>query len=617
MNRRTPILAALALSLMLLCSGWPAGTGNAFAAENRGLAAPSNLLPAELRSVAVQDRFLPGGTREAGVIQTAVAHVIVARGDLSQAYYAASGDRLFEQDVVFTLADSKCRIKLLNEDIITLADNARLGLKEAAGSRGTAEKKSVLALARGKAMFYAIRLFNHRQAEMTVESPTAVTGVRGTKFGVEVRLDSAAARAARPLLLADASANWARHLILAQAGLPPPPQVTTVVHGFEGTVAVTSTVDGTTQTVGAGQTLSTTPQGMGDLIPTPPGVAQSFQAATNVQPPGAGGAQGSQGGAAPPPTSAVPTTTAPVADTANIIQQQTTSQTEQAIQKDPVADPGTNASGSHVGYFAGILSKFSSDSVTMEEAFVSRNRYNGDGNIWGRGLKNPGTDFLRVDGGGGFQNPVLKWAEFDEGKVSSGPLENAVTHQVLGVLQLQDGFMEWGWATIPSFPAGSDRFAVDNRAYWIFGPSPAAGLSLQGEYSGTVDGTFWNSAGGVNLGGSFFCDVNLSGGSGAVSNFNLSATGAGNVSASISGAGGSIGSDSHFSLGGGTWVLNNGQTAQTLINNGQAVTGQTRAVGSLYGSQATAIGGVWGMSTGSAGAVGVFHGTPVVGPTGP
>ncbi|MDX9822698.1 MAG: FecR domain-containing protein, partial [Syntrophales bacterium] len=426
MNGRTPVLIALAVSLALLCCGWQ--VGDSFAAENRGHAAPANLLPKELKDIAVRDNFIPSTKKAAGVIQSVIAHVVVARGDLRQAYYAADGDRLFEQDVVFTLKDSKCRIKLLNDDIITMGDNSRLAVTEMTGDRKTPEKKSVLALARGKAMFYAIRLFNHKSATMNVVSPTAVTGVRGTKFGIEVTVANEKAAVARPLLLADASADWARHLILAQGA--PPPGVTTVVHGFEGTVAVTSTVDGRTQTVGAGQTVSTTPQGIGALIPTPPQVSQSFQAATNVPPPqgaggtgGAGGGQtqggaGGTGGTTSTSTTSTTTTTTtttadastpPVVDTSNVTQTQSTTQTEQAAtQVDPVTDPKTNASGGHTGYFAGILTNLSTAGV--QDVYVSRNRYDGDASVWGRGLLNS-LDYLRVEGGGKFGNPTLKWAE--------------------------------------------------------------------------------------------------------------------------------------------------------------------------------------------------------------
>ncbi len=614
MNRRMPVLIVLAASLALLCCAWQ--VADAFAAESRGHAVPASLLPRELKNVDVKDHFVPAGTKAVGVIQSVIAHVVVARRDLGQAYYAADGDRLFEQDVVFTLKDSKCRIKLANDDIITVGDNSRLAVNEMTGDRKTPEKKSVLELARGKAMFYAIRLLNHKSATMNVVSPTAVTGVRGTKFGIEVTVTNETAAAARPILLADASADWGRHLILAQAA--PLPGVTTVVHGFEGTVVVTSTVDGRTQTVGAGQTLSTTPQGIGALIPTPPQVSQSFQSATNVPPPqGAGGAGGTSGGqtggqsqgtAGGTGTTTATTTTStetspPLVDTSSVTQTQSTSQTEQAAtQTDPVTDPKTNASGGHTGYFAGILTNLSTAGI--QDVYVSRNRYDGDGSVWGRGLKNS-LDYLRVEGGGKFGNPTLKWAELLGGTKSSGLLTVPVSSTIMGTYT--DGYggqyLEWGYATIPSFAVGTENYAVDNRAYYIFGQSTTSAdlMSLTGTaiYSGDAFGTYWTSSGGVNMSGSFACDVNFA--TKAVSGFNLGVSGS-NVSAGISGASGTIGSDAHFQLTGGTWSLNGTTPANT------------NAGGSLYGPSGSYIGGPWGMSTDNAAAAGIYKGIKSGGP---
>ena len=104
MNRRFPgFVAILAFIALIACQCL---SGQAFAAENRGHGAPAAALPAELKNVAVQDRFLPAGTREVGLLQTVAAHVVVARNDFSQAYFAANGDKLYEKDVIFTLKAS-------------------------------------------------------------------------------------------------------------------------------------------------------------------------------------------------------------------------------------------------------------------------------------------------------------------------------------------------------------------------------------------------------------------------------------------------------------------------------------------------------------------------------
>ena len=606
MNRRIPAALIVVLTLLLLC-GWGASVG--LAAENRGHAAPANLIPKELKDVSVKDTFIPAATKEAGVIQTVQAYVVVARGDLSQAYFAANGDKLYEQDVIFTLKDSRCRIKLLNDDVVTIGDNSRLAVKEVAGNRETPEKKSVMSLVKGKAMFYAIRLLNHKSLNMTVESPTAVAGVRGTKFGMEIIEENGNVSAGLPLLLADNSPDWGRHLILAQAGRLP--VITTAVHGFDGTVAVTSTATGATTTVGAGQSITTTPQGMGSLMPTPPQVSQRFQSVTNVPPPGGGGGTsggtgGGQGGLGTAPANTAgaaqtPVTTLPVIDNSNVIQNQNTTTIEQQAKPvDTVTDPMRNAAGTitKAGYFTGLLTNQTAG--TLQEVFISQYRYDMDSAVWARGLDATDKDFIRVDGGGKFGNPYLKWIDFDSGTKSPGALNTPITHAILG----ENNFMEWGWATIPYFTLGGVNYAVDNRAYYLLGlvPSTLSGFSGTARYSGSAYGTYWTAGGGVNMSGTFSTDVNIT--SGAVSNFSVSVTAPNGPSAYISGASGSLASDASFSIdpSTGSWQL---------YSSGGVASSPTRkyAYGSLYSDYASYIGGVWAMSTATAAAEGIFQGS--------
>ncbi len=613
MNHRKHILC-MALLCFIVCGGM---LYDAAAAENRGYAAPANALPKDLKGVTVKDYFIPANVREVGSLQTVMAHVVVARGDLSQAYFAAGGDKLYEKDIIFTLKDSKCRIKLHNDDIITLGDNTRLAVKEATGSRDTPEKKSAMALARGKAMFYAIRLLKHKGLSMTVESPTATAGVRGTKFGMEVTVEEEKTVGALPLLLADSSENWGRHLILAQQ-MPPPSilgRVTTTVHGFDGTVAVTSAVTGGTTTVGAGQTLSSSGQGLGSLIPTPPQVSQRFQSQTNVPPPAGGSTEGGQtagggGGSSQPPGGGSQTTggtSAPLGttggqttppDLTSITQTQLTQTVETSSKVDNVTDPKTNASGKNVGYFASLLKDVSGGK--LGGVFISRNRYDGDGNIWARSLTNPEKDFMRAQGSSGFKStPYVKFLAI--GDIGSGDLgaNNPVTSTTLG----SNSYQEWGYATVPqSISVGSNSYLNDNRTYWIFGyNSPAlSGFSGTASYSGKAYGTYWTASGGIDMTGSFSTSVNFT--SASLSSFSLNVSGSGR-SASISGASGSIAADNTFSVGGGTWNLN-GTTPD-----------YQKAYGSFYGPGTAAtgpnyIGGPWAMYNSSlnTGAVGIFQG---------
>jgi hypothetical protein len=284
MNFRMP---AITMIVLIAVVAWGATASVSLAADNRGRGAPADDLPRELKNTRVKDWFLPGKTREAGVIQTVLGHVIVARDDLRQAFFAASGDKLHEQDIIFSLPSSKCRMKLLNNDVIILGDSSRLTVREVAGNQGGGRRKTGLSLVWGKAMFYAIHLFSDKGATMTVESPNSVATVMGAKFGMEIAKEGEGTIEILPVIIADASGAWGQHLLPAKAN--PPPGIATTVHGFDGTVRVASTVDGGTRRVGAGQSVSVSAKGIGDPVPTPALVSRRFQSATSMPPPGAAG----------------------------------------------------------------------------------------------------------------------------------------------------------------------------------------------------------------------------------------------------------------------------------------------------------------------------------------
>jgi hypothetical protein len=244
----------------------------------RGKVAPKSALPGELKNLDVKDYYIKASVPEAGVIQTVIGHVVVARGNLKQAYFAAAGDKFYEKDVVFTLKTSRCRFKLNNEDVVTMGENAKVGITSFVNNRKKQEKRSAFDMARGKAMFYTMRLLRYKNTSMTVSTPTAVAGVRGTKFGVEVIAVDETPAASLPLLVADLSDAGFRHL--AQSATPPSPQ--TNVYTFEGSVAVTSTTTGQTTTLGAGQGLNAGAGGLGSPFETPLSVSRLFQADTQV-----------------------------------------------------------------------------------------------------------------------------------------------------------------------------------------------------------------------------------------------------------------------------------------------------------------------------------------------
>ncbi|MBU1712198.1 MAG: hypothetical protein KKD47_03745, partial [Proteobacteria bacterium] len=72
----------------------------------RGKSAAASLLPDELKSIKVDDYFVESKRSPAGLIQSATGHVVVVHTDTNRAYFAVTGDAVYQQDVFYTLKDS-------------------------------------------------------------------------------------------------------------------------------------------------------------------------------------------------------------------------------------------------------------------------------------------------------------------------------------------------------------------------------------------------------------------------------------------------------------------------------------------------------------------------------
>ena len=493
------------------------------------------------------------GIKAVGKIKSVVGHVVVFQEDRRYAYYAAPGGRIFERDVVYTLKGSRCRVQLDTSDVATMGENTRLMIKTYLDNRQTKVKSTTFAMNRGKAMFYALRLFKYRGASMEVETPTAVSGVRGTKIGIEV---SDPGRAGfRPL---------------AQANQP---QSQTNVYSFEGSIQVTSTTTGLTTTLNTGQGLNASSEGLGNPFPTPPGVASQFQADTSA--PGGGGGTGAGGAGAGGGAGTGSGSSPP--DTSSVTQNQNTSN----LATEPTRP--TN----HEGFFSGMLTNAYTSS--FDSTFMSTSVQNFDSSD--ARAEGGSSDFVQIDGSGG------------SGKIVTALLLNETASTGLPQPMVQtelghNGYMEWGYWTQPSVMHNSGTgydYKFDNKGYYVWGDRTVTmPSSISGTYSGAAYGTVWSSGGGTDKTGTFSMGVTFAGGTGSISNFNVWVGGDTGIS---SGTGSILGSN--FTVGGGTACVNNNCTS-----------GVGAATGAFYGPNAQHAGGVWQVSVPIYGnANGVFQGS--------
>ena len=517
------------------------------AAPNRGLAVPNETLPAELKGVPVQDSYTGSGANAVGEIQSVVGHVVVFREDKQYAYFAAPKDKLFERDVIFTLNASRCRFQLFSSDTATMSDNTRILIKSYMNNRSTGVKSTSFVMKKGKAMFYALRLFMYKGSSMEVETPTAVSGVRGTKWGVEVIEGKESA--SLPILVADASDLGAfRQLAQASTG----GGGFTIIHSFEGAVFVTGTT-GQTITLNSGQSLQSGVGGLGNPYPTPPGTSQQFQSDTSA--PGGSGSD-STGGTGDGSTGSQ--TLAP--DNSSLVQGQ-----GQSLQTRPV---------SKFGYYVGMLTQ-TSGSGGYAQTWMTDTLQNLGSSAKAIIVGGP-DNYLLIDD---FTNMTyLKYST----PVTAG-LPQPIQQTELGY----NSYLTWGYWTQPTTMTNAGgTYIFNNKGYYVMGDvTNAMPTSISGTYSGIANGTVYDTGGGTPYyNGTFSMNVTYASGTGSVSAFNVS-IGTPGAGVSITGGAGNITGNS-FSVSNATATIN-------------GTGGQGRAYGSFYGPTGQMVGGIWSAATGT------------------
>jgi hypothetical protein len=597
------ILIALIAHLFILV--WVA-LSVADTGSQRGKSAAASLLPDELKSVKVDDYFVGSNRSPAGKIENATGHVVVLHKDINRAYFAAAGDIVYQEDIFYTLKDSRCRIKFSTEDIITMGENSKIVADEIIDDQAEKKKSSVISMLKGKAMFYVVRLFRYKNVEATVKTSTAVMGVRGTKFGVEVRKTGEKVAG-----LSDES-----FIYLAQNE----GNFETVVYGFEGTVDVTSITDGSTQTIGAGENLVLDNTGAGNVEQTDSGTARQFIVETRSDTATGGGIGGSgtvddgtvEGGEG---AGATGDTDEPGdADTESIAQ----TITGQSIETQVV-------SGNRVGYFSALLTRFDGTNTFLADVYTnsSRSDFN-EGSVSGNSIVDSDGFIAATDTAAENSTPYLtKIKTIAGGPFDSGDLgttrqmdnpENAngwPEDDRLG----QNSYMQWGfWAMSRWVPTVPDpySFAVTDRAYYVDGfTTPDAvvtGMAGDYTYAGSAWGTYFNGARGTDMVGTFACQIDMT--AKTVTDFDILVSG-GSYSASINNASGSfIGASGEFKITGGDWTLSN-PSPMSIVSNGVLQPGASASCnGSLFGPNAEHMGGAWAMDYGSDNnaAVGIFVG---------
>jgi hypothetical protein len=265
---RKAIFCLLLFSGSVFCSG----LNPAIAQINRGGGAPFESLPGDLKGIEIKDFFVPCLAKHVGVVHALQGHVVVIHRGTNEAYFGREGDPIYENDSLTTLGNSRCRIKFYNEDVVTMAPETNFGVDGFEDQRREGRKRSFFSMLKGKAMFYALRLFKYRETRFKVKTPTAIVGVRGTKFGAHVYWVDGEKASGAGIQVADRGNELG--VYLAQLGPAGARKSYTDCFAEDGYLDVNG------KRVGPGE-MYRGESGM--IIPTPPDVLKAFRRETEVK----------------------------------------------------------------------------------------------------------------------------------------------------------------------------------------------------------------------------------------------------------------------------------------------------------------------------------------------
>jgi len=424
----------------------------------RGAAVPIDQVPEKLKKLDIKDYFIPSDFNRVGIIHAIRGTVVVIHKATGEAYFGMEGDYIHENDALETLDKSRCRLRLFNEDVISMAPDSNLAVDEVAFSRKKRVKRSFFSMLKGKVMFYSLRLFSFKKSYARLKTPTAVVGVRGTKFGVYVYWEDGEKQAKGPIQVADLGNDMGMYL--AKVGPGEGGKSYTRAHFEDGD----GYVDG--KDVPAGFTYDSKTD---ETNPTDPTYAKDFEEETSVE--------------EQPKHEETPK---PPADTGEPYR----------LPGEPPPwprepEPEPEPSGQY-GYFTAFLSSYID--IDAIYSYASTNRSLTRQDFGGETVSAySGGDYITATGqsawGGG--TPYVK--EISRLGYSSSDLG---TSQPIVVGQLgSNSYLTWGWwnslGTVTIDGLGQD-FAIyrpDNvrQGYYIFGPNPADINALSGTYTYTGD----------------------------------------------------------------------------------------------------------------------------------
>lgn len=134
------------------------------------------------------DRFSPGMGAPIGEVRLLQGRAVVVHdGEEGIGFPLARGGPLFQGDTIFTGPQGKVNLELKDGSQITLATNTRMTLDRSVyNPEALKTRSSFVRVVFGKARFLVRKISGLVSSDFTVKTETAIVGVRGSDFAVEV-----------------------------------------------------------------------------------------------------------------------------------------------------------------------------------------------------------------------------------------------------------------------------------------------------------------------------------------------------------------------------------------------------------------------------------------------
>jgi hypothetical protein len=119
-----------------------------------------------------------------GQVKTATGAATIVRGGAHLP--AKPGDPVYQSDVIETGADGGIGITFIDNSVFSTGPNAQLALDQFSFDVKTLDGSMLAELRKGTLTVVSGDITHHTPGAMRIKTPSAILGVRGTTFAVEV-----------------------------------------------------------------------------------------------------------------------------------------------------------------------------------------------------------------------------------------------------------------------------------------------------------------------------------------------------------------------------------------------------------------------------------------------